>query len=742
MAWRWWKRRRKWWWRRRWTRGRVRRRWPRRAGRRPRRRRVRRRRRWRRGRPRRRLYRFKRRLRRRRKKKKIIIKQWNPDTVKRCRIVGFMPAVICGQGSYNRNFTSHLEDRIAKGSYGGGHSTMRFSLRILFEEHQKHHNYWSYSNENLELALYYGARLKFYRDPETDFIVTYCRKSPMGGSIMTAPSLHPGNAMLSKRKILIPSLQTKPKGKKTVSVTIAPPTLFTHKWYFQKDICDITLFNLNAVAADLRFPFGSPQTDNVCITFQVLSSAYNESLSITEPANNEETFLDNFFKNAFPGTTERVFNVLNTYKTEGNYSHPQLKKFRPTATMPGDENYFYTPDGLWGDPVYSYQNSANNPTTQTRSKIIEILKKNMSTYFKKLEQELPSRKGNKCFTHLTGIFSSTYLNTGRIAPEFPGLYTDIIYNPWVDRGVGNRIWLDSLTKKNNMYTKGQSVCLLENMPLWTMLFGYVDWCKKELNNWSMPTIYRLVMVCPYTYPKLYHDTNPDYGFIPYSYTFGAGQMPDKSAYIPIEWRGKWYPHILHQEAVMEDIVKSGPFAPKVLKTNMQLNFKYKFLFNWGGSPISEQIVKDPCTQPTFQIPGGGDLPRRIQILDPKSLGPSFSFRSFDMRRHQFSSKSIKRIADQPSTSEYLFSGSKRPKIDLPKYEPPEESSSSRPQTRPWQSESEEESSQEQAPQEEKTIREQLQQQLQEQLQLRRGVECLFQQLIRTQQGVHVNPILT
>lgn len=283
---------------------------------------------------------------------------------------------------------------------------------------------------------------------------------------------------------------------------------------------------------------------------------------------------------------------------------------------------------------------------------------------------------------------------------------------------------------------------MENMPMWTMLFGYVDWCKKELNNWNMPTIYRLVMVCPYTYPKLYHDTDPDYGFIPFSYTFGAGQMPDRTQYIPIQWRGKWYPHILHQEAVMEDIVASGPFAPKVKKQNMQLNFKYKFLFNWGGSPISEQIVKDPCTQPTFQIPGGGDLPRRIQILDPKSLGPSFSFRSFDMRRHQFSSKSIKRIADQSSTSEYLFSGSKRPKIDLPKYEPPEESSSFKRETRPWTSESEEESSQEQAPQEEKTIREQLQQQLQEQLQLRRGVKCLFEQLIRTQQGVHVNPILT
>lgn len=661
---------------------------------------------------------------------------------RKCRIVGFMPALICGQGAYSRNYTSHLEERIAKGPYGGGHSTMRFSLEVLYEEHLKHHNFWTYSNANLELALYYGVTFKFYRDPETDFIVVYNRKSPLGGNFMTAPSLHPGEAMLAKNKILIPSIQTKPKGKKTVKIRIAPPTLFTHKWYFQKDICQLTLLNLNVVAADLRFPFSSPQTDNICVTFQVLSSVYNQFLSITEPTTNEDKFIDDFLLTAFP--KDRSTNALNTYKTEGNYSHPQLKKYKLPATGIPTDDYFAPHDGLWGDSLYVYTASGNSPPGQDLTHVKTTIKKNMAAYYKKLQSELNVSKGSKCFTHLTGIFSSSFLNPGRVSAEFPGLYTDIIYNPWVDKGTGNRIWLDSLSKKDNIYKQGQSVLLMENMPLWTMLNGYIDWAKKELNNWGMPIQYRLLIRCPYTFPKLYMDTNLDYGYVPYAQTFGAGQMPDKTMYIPVQWRGKWYPHLLHQEAVIEDIVRSGPFAPKVNKPNMQLNMKYRFDFNWGGNPISEQIVKDPTTQPTFEIPGGGNIPRRIQVLNPKLLGPNYSFRSFDWRRDLFSRPSVKRISEQPETSEYLFSGGKRPRIDLPKYVPPEESSTfqerQQREQRPWTSESESEAE----AQEETTqgsIREQLQQQLQEQLQLRRGLKCLFEQLVKTQQGVHVNPCL-
>ncbi len=158
-----------------------------------------------------------------------------------------------------------------------------------------------------------------------------------------------------------------------------------HKWYFQKDICDLTLFNLNVVAADLRFPFCSPQTDNVCITFQVLAAEYNNFLSITEPAASDsaaETFIDNFLKTAIPDTPERHTNILNTFRTEGCMSHPQLKKYMPNLAQLNAADYFHSPDGLWGDPIYiykSYGSGTTAVTAQTPSQVRDKIKSNMNS---------------------------------------------------------------------------------------------------------------------------------------------------------------------------------------------------------------------------------------------------------------------------------------------------------------------------------------------------------------------------
>nr|CAF05744.1 hypothetical protein [Torque teno virus] len=725
MAWRWWKRRRRWWLRKRWTRGRLRRRWPRPARRRPRRRRVRRRRRWRRGRPRRRLYRRYRRKKRRRRKPKIILKQWQPDIVKRCYIVGYIPAIICGAGTWSHNYTSHLLDIIPKGPFGGGHSTMRFSLKVLFEEHLRHLNFWTKSNQDLELIRYFRCSFKFYRDQDTDYIVHYSRKTPLGGNRLTAPSLHPGVQMLSKNKILVPSYATKPKGGSYVKVTIAPPTLLTDKWYFSKDICDTTLVNLDVVLCNLRFPFCSPQTDNPCITFQVLHSLYNDFLSIVDTENYKTTFVTTLTTKL--GTTWG--SRLNTFRTEGCYSHPKLPKKQLIAA--NDTTYFTSPDGLWGDAVFDISKP-------------QVITENMESYANSAKQR--GVNGDPAFCHLTGIYSPPWLTPGRISPETPGLYTDVTYNPYADKGVGNRIWVDYCSKKGNKYDN-TSKCLLEDMPLWMVCFGYVDWVKKETGNWGIPLWARVLIRSPYAVPKLYNEADPNYGWVPISYYFGEGKMPNGDMYVPFKIRMKWYPSMWNQEPVLNDLAKSGPFAYKNTKTSVTVTAKYKFTFNFGGNPVPSQIVQDPCTQSTYDIPGTGNLPRRTQVIDPKFLGPHYSFHRWDFRRGLFGSQAIKRVSEQPTTSEFLFSGPKRPRIDQGPYIPPEKDSGSlQRESRPWSSsetEAETEAPSEEEPenQEEQVLQLQLRQQLREQRKLRQGIQCLFEQLITTQQGVHKNPLL-
>nr|UGV45136.1 MAG: ORF1 [Torque teno virus] len=734
MAWRWWKRKRRWWWRKRWTRGRFRRRRTGRPRRRPRRRRVRRKRQWRRGRRRRTYNRRRRRLKKKRRPK-LTLRLWQPDMVRNLKVSGYIPIIISGFGTFSRNFSSHLLDKVIKEPFGGGHSTMRFSLQILFEEHLRGLNYWSYSNTDLELVRYKYCKFTFFRHPDTDYIVQYNRKTPLGGNILTAPSLHPGSLMLQKYRVLVPSWKTKPKGKGTVTIKIPPPTMLTDKWYFSKDVADLTLLNLNAVSADLRFPFCSPQTNTTCITFQVLSSVYNKFLSITEiNSTNEEDKINDFLNAAMP--KDKSANILNTFKSEGNYSHPSIKVFNG-SNRPSNDQYFATNDSLWGDAIFV--NSAQS-LTQLKKKI----KDNIKNYKKKVQQEITAttQQGTSAFYHLVGIYGSSWLNQGRMSPEILGLYTEVIYNPYTDKGVGNLLWIDPLNKSDNLYKPPQSKCPLKDMPLWQMCFGYIDWVKKELNHWDAPINYRILLRSPYTFPKLYHDTQPEYGFVIVSYNFTAGKMPDGSMYVPILYRTKWYPYMLNQEAVMEDISRSGPFAPKQEMPSTELVAKYTFKWKLGGNPISEQVVKDPSTQPTYELPAAGTIPRRVQVIDPKIVGPNISFKSWEIRRGYFSSTSIKRMSEQQETSESYFPGPKRPRIDLPKYEPPEESwSTLQRELRPWtdsEAEKDQSSSEEE---EERPLREQLQLQLKEQQHLRRGIQCLFEQLLKTQQGVHVNPCL-
>nr|UYM03188.1 MAG: ORF1 [Anelloviridae sp.] len=750
MAWGWWKRRRKWWWRRRFARGRVRRRRIRRPRRRTRRRTVRRRRQWRRGRPRRRLFKRKTRFKRRRRKPKIKLTQWQPSKVKRCFMIGYFPLIICGNGRWSENFTSHIEDKIAKGPFGGGHSTSRWSMKVLYEENQRHHNFWTASNKDLELARFFGSTWTFYRHQTTDYIITFSRRAPLGGNIMTAPSMHPGVAMLSKHKIIVPSFLTRPGGKPTVKIRIKPPTTFTDKWYFQKDICDMTLLNLNAVACNLRFPFCSPQTDNYCVTFQVLSSVYNNFLSITHQdlldTSDPNKFYKNFLNAAMPAEKPRSANILNTAATEGNFSHPQIKKWK-TKTLT-ENQYFQPVDGLWGDPVFGDYDSNTSTTPQANiQNITSKIPENAKNYMAKFKQEFPSTTQlHGAFSHKTGIYSSSFLSYNRISPEVPGLYTDIIYNPLIDKGVGNHVWIDYCSKKDNIYSPTQSKCHLADLPLWIACFGLVDWCKKETGNWALPAWARVLIICPYTFPKLYNDKQEGYGYVPIGYHFADGKMPDGTHYIPFQFRNKWYPTLLNQQSVLEDISSSGPFSYTPQKDTMSTTLvsKYKFRWHFGGNPVSEQVIKDPCTQSTFEMPGTGNLPRRLQIADPKLLGPHYTFHSWDYRRDLFSRKSIKRISEQYETTEFLFPGPKKPRVDLDRVQTPEESSISplQREQKPWEDSQEATETEAHSEEEQETdIREQLQQQLKQQQQLRRGINCLFEQLIKTQQGVHLDPSL-
>lgn len=645
--------------------------------------------------------------------------------------MGYLPLIICGENTSARNFATHSDDLISNGPYGGGMTTTKFTLRILYDEHLRHLNYWTVSNEDLDLCRYLGGTFYAYRHPTVDFIVQIHTSPPFLDTPLTGPSIHPGMLMLTKNKILIPSLKTRPSRKHKVKIRFKPPKLFQDKWYPQSELCDTTLLTVFATACDLQFPFGSPLTNNLCVNFQVLGSVYKRHLSILPEKLSQYTnyYDSNLYNNIQLYQTFQTIAQIKPSAQESDFT-PTWQKCQNTTKLNSSGNNQQESNDTW-----YYGKTYTEHITQAAKKI-------RSKYLTATRSALPllQTQGHELLEYHTGIYSSIFLSAGRTYFETTGAYTDIIYNPLVDKGIGNKVWLDPLTKEDAVLNRKQAKVLLEDIPIWAALFGYTEFAAKYTGDSAISANYRLTIRCPYTDPMLVDRNNEDQGFVPYSKNFGNGKMPGGSSNVPLTMRIKWYPILFHQLELMEELVQSGPFAYRGDEKMCVLAIKYNFRWKWGGNPVSHQIVRNPCK-------GGSGTrrePRSIQAVDPKYVTPTLSFHSWDFRRGLFGKASIERMSRESETNIYPTGPPrKRPKRDTDPYDSQQEESSlsGHLQLQPWVHSSQEAQSEEET-QVPENLQEQLLQQLREQQQLRVHLQSLATQVLKIRAGYGIHPLLS
>nr|UGV43138.1 MAG: ORF1 [Torque teno virus] len=738
--WRWWRRRR--WPRRRWRRWRARRprRLPRRRYRRParryRRRRVRRRRArgWR-GRPRRRGYR--RRLYIRRKRKKLTLKIWQPQNVRKCRILGLLPILICGHTRSCYNYALHSDDKVAEQrAFGGGLSTVSFSLKVLYDQNQRGLNRWTYPNDQLDLARYTGCYFYFYRDKDTDFIVQYDVSAPFKLDKNSSPSYHPAKLMQAKHKILIPSFTTRPKGRELVKVKIQPPKMFIDKWYTQEDLCPVILVSFAVTAASFRHPFCSPLTANPCVTFQVLKEFYNGVIGYSSP----QTTVDS---------------VFNTLYTKGAYFQSHLTPSyiqMPAKNPDGSQNNQAATFNQWANSTFKTQGNVHYNFTQynpdkthldeLRKYYFTWLTKNDGTYLAvKPTWTTPT---NNWYEYHVGLFSPLFLSPFRSSGiDFPKAFVDVTYNPLTDKGVGNMMWYQYNTKADTQFHPTSCKCVLENMPLYCMAFGYRDFIEEEIGEYQDTDINGFVcVICPYTDPPMYNKEHPNTGYVFYNASFGNGKWTDGTGFVPVYWQTRWRPELLFQGDVLTDIAMSGPFSYKDELKSTVLTCKYQFNFRFGGNLLYQQTLRNPC-KPDGQDTTTHRGPRDVQVVDPQTMGPRWVFHSWDWRRGFLSENALKRLHEKPLDFDGYTKPPKRPYI-FPPTEKRLERLREGVQSQEEGSSSEEEKSlisQEEVLQTE-NLQLQLRKQLREQHRIRQQLRTIFHQLIKTQAGLHINPLLS
>nr|UHK04062.1 MAG: ORF1 [Torque teno midi virus] len=258
----WWKRRQRWYRpRRRWTTRRRKRRYYKKRTSRNRRRY-------------RRPYRRRRRGRKkvRRKLKKLTLKQWQPQTIKKCKIKGFAIHILGAQGTQYRCYTDNQQAWTnSKAPGGGGFGYEKYTLQYLYNQYKMGNNIWTTSNKNLDLCRYTGCTFKFIRHPYMDFLVQYQLSYPMIQEKYSYASCFPKEMLLAKHSKLILSRKSKPFGKLWVKVKIKPPKLLSTKWFFQDAFKDTGLVTIKSTVCDLQYPDIGPLNNNQLTTIFALN---------------------------------------------------------------------------------------------------------------------------------------------------------------------------------------------------------------------------------------------------------------------------------------------------------------------------------------------------------------------------------------------------------------------------------------------------------------------------------------
>nr|UHM27184.1 MAG: ORF1 [Torque teno midi virus] len=263
----WWNRRKKPWygWRFK-TRRYRRRRWPRR-----RRRTLYKRRRTRRAnrRRRRRKYKVK------RKKKQIIVRQWQPQSIRKCKITGIEPLVVGAEGAQIDCYTLTKTDYVPpKVPWGGGFGIENFSLKYLYSEYSYHNNYWTSSNSQKDLCRYMGCKITVFRHDYIDFILSYDTQPPHVLNKYTFPACHPHQQLLQKHHKIILSKLSNPNGKYHKTFRIRPPKQMLSKWFFTKAFAPHSLVVLKVAAANFRHANLSGKNTNMLVSLHSLNLSF------------------------------------------------------------------------------------------------------------------------------------------------------------------------------------------------------------------------------------------------------------------------------------------------------------------------------------------------------------------------------------------------------------------------------------------------------------------------------------
>lgn len=501
---------------------------------------------------------------------------------------------------------------------------MALSLSSFYEDYEHIGCVFTKSNAGLPLVRIIGTKLTFYQHQYTDYVVEVDNCWPLVDTPLKHANSQPSRMLMGKKKIIVPSIETKPLRKRKKTTWVSPPTQMQNKWYFQKDICNTKLFMVTASSCSLR----------------------NYFLPTRATSNNTSLYAlnTNVFKNAdfqhYPSTTgykpnSKQWLYTTTATLQTITVHNMICLANPKDYKLGSPTQNKThpfPSEHWGNPFHT-------------------------NYLKQKQILLLSSKGP------TDEFWTKNPTVNEINQIVQEMHSPILfpmrYSPDRDSGASKTI-INTAYFVDNYRTDGDQGFeepndpnrKIDGFPLWILLWGWADWIKKLAEIHNVDKDYILVIKTSFFTEKL-----PWYVLLDDNFYNGKSYYDTPQT---VQDQLNWFPKFYYQQQSMENICKTGPGVCRVSSLlSVQAKMKYSVIVKWGGCPSTMEKIYDPCSQPKWPLPG--NLNEGLSIQNPET-DPTKEIYEWDVKRDFLTKTAIERLKKDSISLQHPITG---PRCSVP-----------------------------------------------------------------------------
>ncbi len=235
----------------------------------------------------------------------------------------------------------------------------------------------------------------------------------------------------------------------------------------------------------------------------------------------------------------------------------------------------------------------------------------------------------------------TYSQDSKLkASDFKYVNTPFIikyrYNPYDDKGDNNHLYV--VSNNDQMINWNEPVdpaFETENLPLWLLTFGFIDWLKLQFKTIPIETQKIIVIHTTYIDPP----KNP---IVPLDDDFLNGRSPfrPRDSITPSD-RENWHPKVAFQQQTVNEIAACGPGTLKLPpNVSAEAHMKCIFYFKLGGCAQPQKNIEDPKDQPSFPTPN--NFLQKPSLQSPAQAFESFIY-NFDWRRDYLTKAATDRI---------------------------------------------------------------------------------------------------